>query len=230
MARSPVRILLVLAMIAVLGLTLVALGVVGVGSAQAERSGAPLPGARWKVAKISGTEVSTGQSEPWQFREFVWRTGFAAPRGRERVAPSAFCVFVGVEGPFVRTPGGGGGGAPDNVKSECGPIRPGAGLVKTVPTQEGSLKQPYLGNVTYTWPSFDVGVVAYPMSVDKVRLRFAGGGSIILPLKGMPASVRPSKWEPFKYASFGVYGCVEEVEGLSAQRVVARAPQSECDG
>jgi hypothetical protein len=227
MARTPVRILLVLVVLAVIAVASSAFGIIGTGSAQTERPGTPLPDVSWKVTEISATEVSTGRSTGGP--PFVWGTGLSAiPRNGEAES-GAFCVFVSGDGPLWKSPGGAlfGGSGGESGGSECGPMNPKTGLVETDPIHGGSMKQPQLGT-TETWQTFDVGIVAYPPSVDRVRLRFAGGGSTVLPLRRLPTAVRPSNWEPFRYASFGVYGCVGDVEGLTGRGVMARVHQSEC--
>lgn len=228
------RVLLVLGALAVVAVVSSAPGIIGTGSAQTERPGTPLPYASWKAIRVSATAVSTGLitgGSPFRFRTGfgppVWSTEIKGPRPPRLGAKGSFCVWVSVLGPLIKVPGGG-YSAQESGSTECGPINPKIGLVNLSPQPGGSLEQPE-GEVE-TWPTFDVGSVAYPPSVDKVRLRFAGGGSTVLPLRRMPAADRPRTWEPFRYLSIGVYGCVNEVEGLSRGRAVARLHLVECGG
>jgi len=233
--RTPVRILLALAAAASVALALSVFGVIGADSAQAVRPGTPLPHTSLKVTKISPTEVSTGEGTAGPL--FQWATGFGPLRpGAETRThaplkpgaesdPGVFCVSISNLGPFMKVPGGG-VSTQETSSLECGPIGRKTGLVLTSPTRSGSLEQPE--GQTETWQTFDLGVVVYLPSVEKVRLRFAGGGATVLSLRRMPAADRPKSWEPFRYVSFGVYGCVNEVEGLMGQKAVTRAYQTEC--
>jgi hypothetical protein len=233
LARASVRILFVVVGLGVIAVALVALGVIRTGSAQAERPGTPLSGASWNVAKISSTEVSTGHRTGGP--PFAWGTGFSVNSRGSGVEPGVFCAFVTSDGPLWKVPGGhaltGGTGGPDRESggTKCGSIDSKTGLIRTLLTRGGSVKQPFL-KTTETWPTFDLGVAAYPLSVHSVRLHFAGGGSSVLPLRRMPAAVRPKSWEPFRYVSFGVDGCVDTVEGISKGVTVARVQEPECNG
>ena len=81
---------------------------------------------------------------------------------------------------------------------------------------------------TVSWKSFDIGVAAYPPSVDQVRLVFSGGGSEVLKSRAVPSALAFKNTEPFRYVVFAVHGCVSEVEGLAKGRVVAHVGPRDC--
>lgn len=223
---SSVRMLTILAVAAVAALGSQASSVFGQGAAQPIRPGIPLPGARWEASRLSGSQIETGHNITEG--PFKWATSIGTQPTQKAAEPTRFCVFSNIVGPIERDPGGTSNG-PETGGQNCGLLNPKTGLVENSFIPAGSLKQ-FTLETTESWMGFDIGSALYPPSVEKVRLRFAGGASTVLPLRRLPASVQPPKWEPFRYVSFAVYGCVNQFEGLSKGKVVARVNKDACGG
>lgn len=226
-ARKRVRILCALAALTLTALGVGIVGIPGIGSAETQRPGTPLPEAvesiRPSKSKDSVQTIHSHGRGP-----FLWSAGFTTARPSGSAQPGALCAFAEAIGPLERYKGGAGSGGGTGGR-RCGPMNPRKGLAETVFIKSGSIKQVELGT-TESWQAFDIGVVAFPPFVKKARLSFAGGGSLMLSLRRLPKSLRPESWEPFRYVSFGVYGCVSELEGMSKGKVVARVHESECNG
>lgn len=172
------------------------------------------------VQKVSPKELRLGFGRVRLFSWAMWAEDRPWSPSRDRV-----CFSVGVEGPLAHLPNGGTLGS-ETGGHKCGPIKANRGAVMAVPFKAGSMTLP--SGKTESWRSFDIGVAAYPPSVDQVRLIFSDGGSEVLKARALPGHLAFKDNEAFRYALFAVDGCVSKLEGLVRGRVVARASEPEC--
>lgn len=172
------------------------------------------------VVKVSPTELRLAfrRDMPWQWN--MWAVERPSATSVHRV-----CLVVNLLGPLFPVPGQGFMG-PETGGKGCGPIDPSRGVVVALPHGGGSVEAPSGEDVS--WKSFDIGVAAYPPSVDQVRLVFSDGGSEVVKTRSVPKGIAFKRTEPFRYLVFAVHGCVSEVEGLAKGRVVARVGPRDC--
>lgn len=177
-----------------------------------------------QVRRLSANalELGHGKKLPFAWGMSVEQSG-ARPGSASRL-----CFTVGLIGPLAPTPAGTLSGQ-EGIERGCRPSASTEGVVVTSATQHGSLELPSFGGTVY-WPSFDIGVAAYPPSVTETRLFFAGGGPPrTYQLRRLAPKFALAGSEPFRYRAFAVYGCVTEVEGFANGKLVARAPQQGCE-
>ena len=156
--------------------------------------------------------LGEGKLPAWHWRvAAAERTGAWGGGKRE-------CFSVHMAGPLVHVAGGSMSGN-GSVGKKCGPVARKGGVAVSLPTKGGELSLP-MGQ-SEAWQSFDVGVGAYPPSVGRVRLIFAGGHVETMRARSVPKRLAFKKGEPFHYVVFAVYGCVRELQGLADGHVVA---------
>lgn len=192
-----------------------------VASSQGGNSDGRLPVGGDHVTKVSPTELRLAFATVMPWRWNMW-----AVKRPSRTSTARVCFLVDLNGPMGPLSGGGIITGPEVGAKGCGPIAPSRGVVVALPNSGGSVEFP--SGKTVSWKSFDVGVAAYPPSVDHIRLVFSGGGSEVLKTRAVPSALAFKNTEPFRYVVFAVHGCVSEVEGLARGRAVAQVGPREC--
>lgn len=210
------------------GIAAVIVGVVAltfwlVASSQGEGSHQALPVGGGHVKKVGPRDLRLGFGD---VRLFSWT--MLAEEGRQHSSRGRrVCFGVGLVGPLVHLPNGGGVMGPETGGRKCGPIKPTKGILSAVATKAGSQTLP--SGKTESWQAFDVGVAAYPPSVGHVRLVFSDGASKVLKARSIPQRLAFKGAEPFHYVVFAFKGCVREVQGLARGNVVAHVGEPGCN-
>jgi len=149
--------------------------------------------------------LGSGKIEP-----FIWSV--YAERGRPG-GPSCFAVRV--IGPLHEIAGKQGG--PEISETRCGLVPSEQARVISVPIPDGE-----------SWSAFDIGIAAYKGSVTKAQVMRSDGSSERIRTRHFGRDLSVPGLGSLHYGVFAVDGCVNEILGWNAGRVVATSSVGGC--
>jgi hypothetical protein len=203
-----------------IGALALAVSLWAVTSSEGGSSSGQLPVGDGHIKKVSPAVLRMGAG-----RITAWAWAMLA-EDKSSAAGSRVCFAVNLLGPLVKLPNGGAAG-PETGKSACrssGETK--LTSVAAIAMEGGSQTSP-TGETT-SWPTFDVGIAAYPISVTQVRMAFSDGGSELLKARAVPRRLAFEGAGPFHYVVFAIRGCAREIQGLERGHVLVRDRQPRC--